>query len=288
MLICDKNIGIYFWDMLICVILPKRLNSSFLGPTKKGEGRTQGEGEAEVAMLAASSSALGTCTTRVQLFLATHPRFIPPVLTRRKKNTVLPPYTEPKIRAALKEVVPADLKKKKLFEVASILRRIANEYDGGSGAATPVVSKKATRKVKERAGDAVVGLTDDELEAGRSKAVQGSRVNSVEGTEDGDEEELVVAKGGRGAYRKEGPPLGCCMADPQSPKRMMWDFLVIMPLLAYLTIMMPFRMCFGNGAIKLSRVSPHHAPSIMCSSCDISWHGFPISGLLHPGRLAPG
>ena len=50
------------------------------------------------------------------------------------------------------------------------------------------------------------------------------------------------------AYGKQSaqPARPCLMANPQSGYRMSWDFAVIMPCLAYLTIMMPFRMCFGN------------------------------------------
>jgi len=39
-----------------------------------------------------------------------------------------------------------------------------------------------------------------------------------------------------------------CMVDPSSSQRLMWDFSVIMPCLMYLTIMMPYRLCFNHSA----------------------------------------
>ena len=40
-----------------------------------------------------------------------------------------------------------------------------------------------------------------------------------------------------------------CMFDPNSSRRVAWDLGVILPCLAYLTIVMPFRLCFGNGTL---------------------------------------
>ena len=39
-----------------------------------------------------------------------------------------------------------------------------------------------------------------------------------------------------------------CMADPHSPYRMAWDLLVICPCLLYLTIVLPYRLCFDHRA----------------------------------------
>jgi hypothetical protein len=41
------------------------------------------------------------------------------------------------------------------------------------------------------------------------------------------------------------PP--ACMWDPSSSSRLAWDFTVIMPCLVYLTIMMPYRLCFNHA-----------------------------------------
>jgi hypothetical protein len=35
------------------------------------------------------------------------------------------------------------------------------------------------------------------------------------------------------------------MWDPQTPGRMSWDFFLIIPLLVYLAVVMPFKMCFN-------------------------------------------
>ena len=37
-----------------------------------------------------------------------------------------------------------------------------------------------------------------------------------------------------------------CMANPHGHRRMAWDFAVIFPCLAYLTIVMPYRLCFHH------------------------------------------
>jgi len=48
--------------------------------------------------------------------------------------------------------------------------------------------------------------------------------------------------------KKNQPEPGCLMFNPTSPGRLSWDFMVILPCLAYLTVMMPFRMTFANEA----------------------------------------
>jgi len=48
------------------------------------------------------------------------------------------------------------------------------------------------------------------------------------------------------AADQEQQKAGCLMFDPTTARRLSWDLCVILPLLAYLTVMMPFRMCFEN------------------------------------------
>ena len=36
--------------------------------------------------------------------------------------------------------------------------------------------------------------------------------------------------------------------DPTAPRRLAWDFVVILPLVVYLSVIMPFRICFANDA----------------------------------------
>ena len=43
-----------------------------------------------------------------------------------------------------------------------------------------------------------------------------------------------------------------CMADPTSPGRMAWDFVLVIPLLAYLSIVMPFKLCMGYENAPMS------------------------------------
>ena len=38
------------------------------------------------------------------------------------------------------------------------------------------------------------------------------------------------------------------MINPRNQFRMTWDIAIIMPLLVYLMVMMPFRLCFANEA----------------------------------------
>jgi hypothetical protein len=40
---------------------------------------------------------------------------------------------------------------------------------------------------------------------------------------------------------------GTCMFDPFSSKRTAWDLLIILPCLMYLTVMMPYRLCFVDN-----------------------------------------
>ena len=42
------------------------------------------------------------------------------------------------------------------------------------------------------------------------------------------------------------------MADPTSPGRMAWDFVLVIPLLAYLSIVMPFKLCMGYENAPMS------------------------------------
>ena len=137
---------------------------------------------------------------------------------------------EVKLRAAIKDALPENLQPKKKVQVAEMLRKIASEYDGlMCKALVPLKKKGATKKKKVRAGDAVAGFS----------------IDSVDLEEAGDLDPAMRAA--TNPYGKDGAALGCFMADPQEPKRMMWDFMVIMPCLAYLTMMMPFRMTFNNG-----------------------------------------
>jgi hypothetical protein len=157
-----------------------------------------------------------------------------------------------KLRAAIKAALPTDMGRSKKVAVAALLRKIAAEYDGTAPA-------KATKKKYEAAGDAGVGKEDlDERLAVRA-SLNGLRHTSGSGDDsEADAAVLLNGLGGKNAYRAEGSPLGFCMADPTSNKRMAWDFCVIMPLLAYLTLSMPFRMCFGNGTTGFC--SPHARP----------------------------
>ena len=45
------------------------------------------------------------------------------------------------------------------------------------------------------------------------------------------------------------------MLSPVHTPRLAWDLAVITPLMAYLTIIMPFRICFNNDAEISSLVS---------------------------------
>ena len=157
---------------------------------------------------------------------------------------------EAKLRAAVKGALPTDMGRSKKVSVAALLRKIAAEYDG-------TAPTKATKKKYEAAGNAVLGKDTEELEKARS--ARNSLTSGV--STDDSETDAVVASAGKNAYRPEGSPLGCCMADPTSNGRMAWDFCVIMPLLAYLTLSMPFRMCFGNGEIPAAASSTHRYPT---------------------------
>jgi hypothetical protein len=42
------------------------------------------------------------------------------------------------------------------------------------------------------------------------------------------------------------------MISPKGSFRLIWDFCVITPLLIYLAVMMPFRLCFANEPITFS------------------------------------
>ena len=42
------------------------------------------------------------------------------------------------------------------------------------------------------------------------------------------------------------------MINPKNKFRMIWDLGLIMPLLVYLTILMPFRLCFDNEPPRFS------------------------------------
>jgi len=52
----------------------------------------------------------------------------------------------------------------------------------------------------------------------------------------------------------KGRPQHTCMADPSHPRRMAWDFFVVIPLLAYLAVVMPFKMCFGFESKPMTRM----------------------------------
>ena len=153
---------------------------------------------------------------------------------------------EAKLRAAVKGALPTDMGRSKKVAVAALLRKIAAEYDG-------TAPTKATKKKYEAAGGAIVGKDAEELEKTRS-----ARNSLTGGVSMDDSETDAMVAASKNAYRPEGSPLGHCMADPTSNSRMAWDFCVIMPLLAYLTLSMPFRMCFGNG--EPSGVFNHRTP----------------------------
>ena len=44
------------------------------------------------------------------------------------------------------------------------------------------------------------------------------------------------------------------MINPKNSFRMTWDLAVLLPLLLYLTIMMPFRLCFVNDPVQFSGI----------------------------------
>lgn len=145
---------------------------------------------------------------------------------------------EARLRTAVQTVLPTDLPKSKKNTAAGILRKIAAEIDGTAPA-------KATKKKYVAAGVASIGKAEsmDDAERARVRSLQklGSEVESEA------DEAMLLHRSNKNAYRNEGSPLGYCMADPSANSRMAWDFFVIMPLLAYLTLSMPFRMCFSNG-----------------------------------------
>jgi hypothetical protein len=145
---------------------------------------------------------------------------------------------ESKLRAAVQTVLPADMPKSKKVTAAGILRKIAAEVDGTAPA-------KATKKKFVAAGVASIGKADSMDDAERARLSSFEKLTS--GVESEADEAMLLNRSNKNAYRSEGSPLGYCMADPSANSRMAWDFFVIMPLLAYLTLSMPFRMCFGNG-----------------------------------------
>jgi len=165
---------------------------------------------------------------------------VKPMLSRLSTSAMPSKDLEEKIRAAIAGTMPADPPKAKKVAVANLLRKIAAEYDG-----TEPTKSRATKKKRQAAADAVVGLDDDEKEEALAARVSAEV----------DEKLLAAAVPLTNPFgRQNKPELGFLMFDPQAPKRMMWDFAVIMPCLGYLTLIMPFRMCFANG-------NSHHAHS---------------------------
>jgi len=91
-----------------------------------------------------------------------------------------------------------------------------------------------------------------------SAAVIASPISSALPSASPSERELILRElgspGGKDELEMKQKAPGCLMANPSSIKRMAWDFVLIMPCLAYLTIVMPFRMCLGNEPIPDSPV----------------------------------
>ena len=58
--------------------------------------------------------------------------------------------------------------------------------------------------------------------------------------------------------KEEGPPVlndsDVLMINPRNPFRMTWDLAVLLPFLLYLTIVMPFRLCFANEPILFTPI----------------------------------
>ena len=76
-----------------------------------------------------------------------------------------------------------------------------------------------------------VGPRKAEMELLREKARRSQELQALAFQEAADQEQQKA---------------GCLMFDPTTARRLSWDLCVILPLLAYLTVMMPFRMCFEN------------------------------------------
>ena len=95
----------------------------------------------------------------------------------------------------------------------------------------------------------------DELngEPERQKSLDGFLTSDID-----EEAKARSAKEARKAFygvRGEAAKRSPCLFDPNSARRLSWDILVILPMLAYLTLAMPFQMCFGNGTF-VSQSSP--------------------------------
>jgi hypothetical protein len=111
--------------------------------------------------------------------------------------------------------------------------------DGGDdGRPTKPTQARATTRGNGHSASGTATLMSNGL-LSRSPSEQALMARELANGPGGDVDDLA---------KKQKPP-GFCMANPTSGYRMGWDFALIMPCLAYLTIVMPFRMCLGNEPV---------------------------------------
>jgi len=147
-----------------------------------------------------------------------------------------------KLRSLVGSAVSDDLSKAHRLKLAAHLRKLAAEYEQSAKLPDSAEMRDA-RKSREGPNSRDAGAA-----AGSLTSLDGEGGSPAQKIKRSDSKRDSIRS--LNPYEKDdgAAPLGWCMTDPRDGKRMSWDFLAIMPSLAYLTIMMPFRMCFVNEA----------------------------------------